>query len=112
VYNDIVASTSFNNAGHIFTANQTVATTSVASCGTLPSVVGNDTAGIITTGSGSPSACTLVYSQAWDHAPVCTLADSLTSITPDISADNTTSTVFSFSGALNSGKIYYHCLGY
>lgn len=46
------------------------------SCGTSPSVVGNDTAGIITIGSTASDACTLTFDKSYEVAPACILIDS------------------------------------
>ena len=44
----------------------------LSSCGTGPTIVGSDTAGQITTGSGA-TTCTITFSSAWNAAPSCIL---------------------------------------
>jgi hypothetical protein len=85
----------------------------VSACGTSPSIsaLSRDNAGVITTGSGSPTSCTITFRNQFLNPPVCTISDNLTSITPDISAISKTAVTFSFSAALNSGQIYYICIG-
>lgn len=95
--------------GHIITGG---GLTTLSACGTVPSVAGNDIAGVITTGSGTVTSCSMTFANAYPNPPVCVLSDSSTSITPDVSAVSTSSVTFSFSSTLTSGKIYYHCLGY
>ena len=95
---------------HIITGG--VGTTTVSSCGTSPSIVGNDTAGVVTTGSGTVTSCVVNFGSSWPNPPVCIVSDNLTSITPDISSTTLTSVTFGFSSTLTSGKVYYQCLGY
>lgn len=45
----------------------------ITSCGTTPTIVGNDTVGKITTGSGA-TTCTITFTQAYAVAPACILA--------------------------------------
>jgi hypothetical protein len=97
--------------GHVISSGTV---TSVSSCGTgTPSVIGNDHSGVITTGTGGPTACTLNFATSYGVGctVTCTLADSLTTVTPDISAISPTAVTFSFSGAITSGSIYYICEG-
>lgn len=42
----------------------------LTSCGTTPTVVGNDMAGLITTGSGA-TTCTATFAKAYVVAPAC-----------------------------------------
>ena len=86
-------------------------TPSVSSCGSSPSVAGDDTAGIITTGTGAPTACTLTFAVAYTYAPVCTPNTSSTSSNASMaSAPSTTAVTINLSSGLTSGKIYYYCI--
>lgn len=83
---------------------------SVSSCGTNPSVSGDDSDGIISTGSGTVTACTLTFAAAYTVAPVCVPSTSSTSVNASMSsAPSTTAVTFNLSATLTSGKLYYHC---
>ena len=98
-----------STSGHFITASAGKLP-SVSSCGTgSPSILGDDNEGTITTGTGGPTACTLTFASTWGITPTCTISDSLTTITPDISAISSTAFTVSLSGALTSGSIYYRC---
>ena len=56
--------------GHLTTYNQSGAP-SATTCGTSPSVSGNDVNGTITVGSGVVTACTLTFLGSWATAPQC-----------------------------------------
>lgn len=85
----------------------------VSSCGTDPSVVGNDTAGKITVGSGGiATSCTITFFQAFSNAAVC-LANSETDIFALKVASTTTAAVITATAPFTaSSVINYHCLGY
>lgn len=84
-------------------------TPTIATCGTSPSVAGTDGSGVITTGSGTVTACTLNFSTTLPVAPACNLTLSSTTITPAITSISTTALVIGLSLTLTSGKIYYQC---
>lgn len=92
-----------------YSASTSDGTPTVATCGTSPSVAGTDGAGVITTGSGTVTACTLNFSATLGAAPSCILATSATTITPAITSVSTSALVIGLSLTLTSGKIYYHC---
>lgn len=84
-----------------------------SSCGTSPSSVGNDTAGVITTGSGTVNSCTLTFNNAYTtNAPICVANTAATSTQVVINSVSTLSVTFNFSASYPSSKVYYHCLGY
>ena len=43
----------------------------ISTCGTSPSVVGNDNAFTITVGTGTTTACTATFASAWTNVPQC-----------------------------------------
>jgi hypothetical protein len=47
------------------------ATAAIGTCGTSPVLTGNDTRGVITLGTGSPTARTVTFSGAYTTAPYC-----------------------------------------
>lgn len=79
----------------------------LSSCGTSPSVAGDDTAGTITTGTGSPTACTVTFAAAYPTAPVCTPTTNLTTSVPAVTAIS--ATAFTVSLSATATRIYYQC---
>lgn len=97
------------SGGHILTGG---ATPSVGTCGTGPSIEGNDTAFKATLGTGNPTACTVTFALPYiDNTPICTFNDDSSTVNPDVSAISTSSVTITLSGALSSGNIYGICLG-
>ena len=45
----------------------------LTSCGTAPTISGTDVAGLITTGTGSPTGCTLTFATAYNSTPYCSV---------------------------------------
>ena len=84
----------------------------LSSCGGgTPSVVGDDYQGTITTGSGSPTACTLTFAQTYGTGClVQCLAQDNSAATDDISAISPTAVTFTI--GVTGTKIYYRCTGY
>lgn len=81
----------------------------ISSCGTTPTIAGDDKSGTITTGSGVVSACTMTFAKAYTDNPVCTVSTNNTSALGDISSVSTSAITFAFTGTLASGKVYYIC---
>lgn len=82
----------------------------VTSCGTSPTIIGSDSAAEVTTGTGSPTACTITFSAAYVSQPICivrdrTVAANVTSYTVSTTAIVVTNT------AASSQKIGYVCFG-
>jgi hypothetical protein len=84
------------------------------SCGTSPSILGSDNGGIITTGTGAPTSCTVAFAHTWPNAPACTLTSNNNGNVFFFSALSTTGfTVTTAAGAgLTSVKINFNCWGY
>lgn len=106
---DLASSTySLAVGGHVITGgNQPTA----SACGSVPNIAGDDTAGIVTVGSGSVSSCQITFVQAYTTAPACTANDntSFLAIRPQVTTTGLTLTAASsFSG----DNISYTCLGY
>lgn len=81
------------------------------SCGTSPSVAGQDTAMVITTGTVAPTSCAVTFQSTWTTAPVCTANAETT--TTGINVVTTATTVTVSAAALTaSEKIYVLCVGY
>lgn len=92
-------------SGHI---NATGTAPTMGTCGTSPSVIGNDAMGTITIGSGVVTACTMNFAIPYESSNITVLeSDNSTAVTGDVSAISTSSVTFSFSATLGGGKLYY-----
>ena len=100
-------------------ATQTTAPTCSTNCGTSPSVVGTDTAGIITMGAtGSPaSGFVLTFNGTWAAAPSCVVQMALAGMLVGKMPLTTVSTTGQFTvvtngtAPANSDKYQYICIG-
>ena len=84
----------------------------VGSCGTSPSIVGTDTRGKVTFGTGIPSACTITFDTAYGTAPYCTLTayGGDPTVTYWVTSTSTTTLVIGTSTVAASVQIVYLCL--
>ena len=84
-------------------------TAPVLTCGTSPTIVGNDMAGTVTVGTASPTGCTITFNTAKSVAPACavTSQSQLASFAYTISTTAVTVT----QTATSSNKINYVCMG-
>lgn len=80
--------------------------------GGTSSVAGNDNNGTITVAGVLLTSVTLTFAHPWVTAPDCSMADSSTGITGAISSISTTQVVFAFSAGINSGTVWYQCVGH
>ena len=86
----------------------------LSTCGTAPTIAGTDTAGKITIGTGTPSACTMTFARAYANAPSCranddtTIAKNPTTVTTTTTAATITLTAAS----VNGDVISYMCVGF
>jgi hypothetical protein len=113
------ASTAFNGAlnqfgsgsgapGHL-ASGQTTAP-ALTSCGTNPAIVGTDTAGHVTMGTGTPTGCVITFNAAYTAAPFCVVtweATPLASQSYVVSNSNITLT----QTGTSSNKADYICIG-
>jgi hypothetical protein len=82
----------------------------VSSCGTgSPAVVGSDTSGKITTGSGASTSCVLTFGTAYVTAPACQMSTTVTNAGPLFLATTTTTATFNYASA-TSLVVSYTCL--
>lgn len=95
-----------NAAGHIVTGG---ATPTVSSCGTSPSIVGNDTSGTVTVGSGVVTACTITFAATRANTPrvVGVVTGGGLNVAGGYSAKSTTAVTFSFAATIGSGSFDY-----
>lgn len=85
----------------------------MGTCGTTPTIVGNDISGIITSGTGVINTCAFTFAKAYTNQPSCfvTPEDPTTALTAI--STTTTLTIDAGTAALPpSMKIYYFCIGY
>ena len=97
--------------GH--TANSGLSAT-IGACGTSPAISGNDTRGLVTIGSNSPTTCTINFATAFATTPHCLIAPSggFAGASVQWYVSSTTSTmVLNFSAAPTaSQKFEYYCM--
>ena len=102
-----------NESGDIAQITGTIrdgAVTVGGSCGTSPSIVGNNTSGKVTTGSVAPTSCTVTFSSAWVNAPSCNVTNETTA---NLARATSTTTTVELAGTFVAGDVLaYQCLGY
>lgn len=64
----------------------------LSTCGTSPSVIGNDTVGKLTTGSAA-TTCTVTFSAAYNVAPACVVSAQGTATQPTFTTSTTALTM-------------------
>jgi hypothetical protein len=94
-------------AGHI-TTEGTAPT--VSACGTSPAIVGSDTAGKVTIGTGVTTSCTLTFATAYANAPPCVVTGDQTATTY-AATTSTTALIITSSADMDSDVIMYICVG-
>ena len=95
--------------GHI--ANSGTAAT-VGSCGTSPTISGNDTKGVVALGSGGVTACTITFNASYSSAPACVATWQGSSAQTAVITANpaVASLTLYFSTSVSSGSFAYHCM--
>ena len=93
--------------GHLNTP-YTVISASVTACGTGPSLLGSDIAGTITTGSGSPTVCTLTFGRPYKNTPVCLCGSNGATACDPTTLSNAAVT---FTLGVTETSIKYICIG-
>ena len=79
------------------------------SCGSGPTIVGTDVAGKVTTGTGSPTSCTVTFATTWTNAPACMVTNETTA---NLARAVSTTTTVVLSGTFVAGDVLsYICLG-
>lgn len=87
--------------------------TGAGDCGSSPSLVGNDSTGRVTVGSGANGGkCTVTFSNpSWTNIPTCFCQDEVTAVL--VRATGTTKTSFACSGVIVAADtLTYRCQGY
>lgn len=100
-------------AGHIGNS-QAPGTLAVSSCGTSPTIVGNDTRGKVTVGSGTTSSCVVTFGTAFNTAPYCVVSwlGSGTGLNTGVGVSSTTTTNMNvaFGTSTTAVTFIYHCM--
>lgn len=96
------------NTTHIETGQATAPT--LSACGTTPSIVGTDTNGKVTVGTGVTTSCTLTFGTAFTNAPACTVSGDNTAVTY-IATTSTTALTITSSADMASDVVSYICMG-
>lgn len=84
---------------------------SLGSCGTSPTMVGNDIVGRINVGSGT-SSCAVNFSQAWSNTPMCFVSNQTARVALRIVPTTTTLTISAAANFAASTVLDYHCVGF
>lgn len=96
--------------GAIYSVVGSDAQPSLSTCGAgTPTVVGTDHAGVITTGTGLLTACTLNFSTTMSSTPVCIISTGSTTVLVAITSMTSSGFSMGMSLTLPGGKIYYLC---
>lgn len=101
-------------AGHIITKDATgLGAPSVSSCGTSPSIVGSDSAGRVTIGTGGiTTTCNITFTQAWTNTPLCFVSNESAPTVVEILPTTSAFAIISATPLVAGGSFAYHCLGY
>jgi hypothetical protein len=85
----------------------------LSSCGTSPSIVGNDMVGRVTVGTSASTTCALTFNVAFTNAPICFAQDETSAVTVRATTVSTTAVTFTASASMTaSDKLSYRCEGY
>jgi hypothetical protein len=95
-----------DNDGHRFSSGPAPA---LSSCGTTPSIVGSDSGGTVTAGTGSPTACTLTFAKAYRNTPYCNVNTGANTASSSVTSISTTAVTFSIVPTVNSIALHYSC---
>jgi hypothetical protein len=92
---------------------QNAGTPTVGTCGTSPSIIGSNTSGVFTTGTATPTACTVTFSPAFPNSATCVITPAnaaAATASPNLNAQSASSFTISQS-ATSSAKYNYICQG-
>lgn len=99
-----------DSANNIYLPKKILSTATIApaltTCGTSPSIIGNDTVGKVTTGSAA-TTCTMTFNVAYNVAPACVVSAQGTATQPTFT---TSTTALTMSVDIASTVYNYICL--
>jgi len=82
----------------------------LTSCGTSPAISGNDFAGTITLGTGSPTGCVATFNTAYVSAPSCVVVSETAPATTTPAYSVSTTAITIVQAATSSNKYDYICV--
>jgi len=82
----------------------------VGTCGTSPTIAGNDNMGTVTTGSTATTACTITFGKAWANTPACYCSVPAATAASRITALSTAAFTCTYS-SLTSTILHFGCTG-
>lgn len=80
----------------------------LTSCGTTPAIAGNDVAGTITMGTGTPTGCVITFNTAYVSTPTCSV-DSQAQLT-SFAYSVTNTAITTVQTGTSSNKVSYVCV--
>lgn len=86
-------------------------TPSISSCGTSPSITGNDNVGKAVIGSGIVTNCIITFATSWTNTPAC-MANDESNILMIQTITTTTTLTFNATTSISGNVIKYICMGY
>jgi hypothetical protein len=104
--NSLIQVEVIDSNGHIRVGNQTAP--ALTSCGTSPSIVGDDTAGTVTMGTGTPTGCVITFKTAYANTPICVVVWPAQILASQSYAVSTTA-ITTTQTATSSNKVNYIC---
>lgn len=93
--------------GHVIPQDATPP--ALTSCGTTPAIVGTDTAGLVTMGTGSPTGCVITFHVAFALAPICVVTWIATPLASQSYVTSATAITLTQTGT-SSNKVQYVCM--
>jgi len=96
-----------DNVGHIY---GTTTSPVLSGCGTSPTMVGGDSWGTVTTGSGA-NGCTITFANVFTTAPSCTVTNRSMSLVNAMSYTISSSSLVVTQTGLGGALLDYHCFG-
>lgn len=82
----------------------------LTSCGTSPAIAGNDLAGTVTMGTGTPTGCIITFNVPYAAAPVCVVTWIATPLASQSYATSATAITLTQT-ATSSNVVKYACIG-
>lgn len=109
----LAAGTSVTAVTHLLNSS---AVPAASSCGTSPAITASSTnqGGQFTTGTGTPSACTITFANAFPTAAFCTVTPvnaAAVGVTARISASSASAFTATLGSGTDTATYNYHCMG-
>lgn len=100
---------SVTNTGHIM-GSSTAPT--LSSCGTAPSITGDDAHGYVTVGSVAATGCTITFANPYPAKPECTVTEETGSVANAFNYAVSASAIVITQTGLTSDIVHYDCRGF